>query len=230
MKRTLIVICILASAILFIASAEAALVTFNYSGTFKSQTGFASPAVNFSGATIAGSYTFDSTTIDPNIDGNPATGVYVDTLSNLSGSVTYGGGSFSFLYGANDGNITFWNDNPGSGGILRDAYEVRAGGGDGVFDNDLPNYNMVAFIFSMLSGSSSSLPYITSTALSQGPPALFDTPTISLTFVNTAGQPNKLDFQVTSLTQTPIPEPGTMMLLGSGLVGLAGWGRKKFKK
>lgn len=28
----------------------------------------------------------------------------------------------------------------------------------------------------------------------------------------------------------PIPEPSTMLLLGTGLIGLAGWGRKKFKK
>jgi hypothetical protein len=63
---------------------------------------------------------------------------------------------------------------------------------------------------------------------------LFDA--INLTYL-AGGRVANLGFEVDAVgvnnplnTVAPVPEPGTMMLLGSGLVGMAIWGRKKFRK
>ena len=40
---------------------------------------------------------------------------------------------------------------------------------------------------------------------------------------------SRVDFWGRS-SSAPVPEPSTFLLLGSGLIGIAGWGRKKSKK
>jgi len=53
--------------------------------------------------------------------------------------------------------------------------------------------------------------------------------TIVTQFSTQEGQENIADLYG-AISAAPIPEPATMLLLGSGLIGLAGFARKKFKR
>lgn len=226
MKRVLFIAFLFATVILFTTSAEAIMVTFDFSGRYVDKGGFTS--TDFSGATITGYYTFDDTTSYA----NPLPyAEYYGAIKNLSGVVTYGSSSsLSFNLSSSSGDIYIANDDPGGSSIdnpiLTDFYRVFVVQSFGLTDS-LDSYIIQQFV---ITGWDSENPNssLTSRDLPSVPPS-FANPYIAL--LNFGGG-DAIAFQISldATPSNPVPEPGTMMLLGSGLVGLVGYGRRRFKK
>ena len=192
--------------------AQAAPVTFYFAGT----TDPPSLSSTFHPSTpITGSYTFESTTPDVYPSVNPSLGNYA--LSNLS--VNFLGNAYTMAAHTRPNQISIENNG------TFDSYRVLLIPGSperALTGPPIDGLDPLSFQINIFGNM------FTSDALPLTPPSLGSIPgsnrgTFAIAFSSSSAlgvAPGVL----TSLTLAPVPLPGALLLFGSGLLGLAGFG------
>jgi hypothetical protein len=200
-----------------VQKAEADLITFDFTGTVIT----VAPELlgTFSlGDAMTGSYTFDSTT--PGVSG-PDTSIYNLAITALDVTV----GSY-VATASSPGSILITNDFLTTSADLYLATNFVSGP---TISNTFGTWDVITFLFNLTDTTGT---VFTTTDLPLSPPnlAAFDITAASLLFRDESqGVLVAVSADLNSLT-SPVPEPGTLLLIGSGLAGFGITTRRRNRK